>query len=262
LKPYYQDENTTIYCGDCAEVLPQIEQVDLTVTSPPYDQLRDYEEYSFEFEAIAKELFRITKQGGVVVWVVGDAVVDNSETGTSFIQALSFKALGFNLHDTMIYLKAGIPFPQTTRYAHGFEYMFVLSKGKPVTTNIIQDRPNAAGKSKRLISGYRQKDGSLSKGTSYKVIKETGARYNYWYLPNCKRGLQNDHPASFPEALANDHIRSWSNAGDTILDPFMGSNTTGKMALVNGCKFIGIEISEKYCEIAVKRIAQQGLNFG
>ena len=94
--------------GDCLEIMPTLadKSVDLTVTSPPYDNLRTYNGNSqFDFEGIAKELFRVTKDGGVVVWVVGDANINGSETGTSFRQALYFKEIGFNLHDTMIYQK-------------------------------------------------------------------------------------------------------------------------------------------------------------
>jgi DNA modification methylase len=260
MKPYYQDENTTIYCGNCAEMLPQIEPVALTVTSPPYDNLRDYDGYSFDFETIAKGLFHATKSGGVLVWVVGDAVINESETGTSFLQVLRFKEIGFNIHDTMIYIKAGSPFPEHVRYTQGFEYMFVLSKGRPKTVNLIRDRPNCAVG--RTTSGSnRQKNGVCMPSKKRKIIPELGSRFNYWILPNAKRGIQQDHPASFPEALANDHIRTWANAGDTILDPMMGSGTTGKMARINGCKFIGIEISEKYCEIAAKRLEQRVLCF-
>lgn len=100
-----------ITLGDCVELMKEIPDdfIDLTVTSPPYDNLRDYNNemtWNFEkFKEVAKELFRITKPGGVVVWVVGDATIKGSETGTSFRQALFFKDCGFNLHDTMIYKK-------------------------------------------------------------------------------------------------------------------------------------------------------------
>lgn len=252
--------NCRIILGDCLEEMRKIpeESIDLTITSPPYDNLRTYNGYSFDFESIAKELYRITKSGGVVVWVVGDSVVRGSETMTSFKQALFFNKIGFNLHDTMIYQKTGIPFPSKTRYLQCFEYMFVLSKGKPKTINLLEDRPNATAGQTRKSRKYRTKDGTFVKG-SEKPIKEYGVRFNIWKYQTGQYKSTKDleafkHPAIFPEALAEDHILSWSNKGDTVLDCFMGSGTTGKMALLNKRKFIGIEISKEYCEIAKERI--------
>lgn len=240
--------------GDCLEVMKTLEgnSIDLTVTSPPYDNLRDYKGYTFDFEGIAKELYRVTKEGGVVVWVVGDATIKGSETGTSFKQALFFKEIGFNLHDTMIWIKEQLAFPETNRYYPAFEYMFVLSKGKPKTTNLLKDRVNrSAG---RDVNGKsRQKNGEMTqRSQTGKIIENTGVRWNYWLLPNQKRGIE--HPAPFPEKLAEDHILSWSNEGDTVLDPMCGSGTTIKMAKKNNRKYIGIEISEEYCKIAEERV--------
>lgn len=252
--------NCRIILGDCLEEMRKIpeESIDLTITSPPYDNLRTYNGYSFDFESIARELYRITKSGGVVVWVVGDSVVRGSETMTSFKQALFFTKIGFNLHDTMIYQKTGIPFPSKTRYLQCFEYMFVLSKGKPKTINLLEDRPNATAGQTRKSRKYRTKDGTFVKG-SEKPIKEYGVRFNIWKYQTGQYKSTKDleafkHPAIFPEALAKDHILSWSDEGDTVLDCFMGSGTTGKMALLNKRKFIGIEISKEYCEIAKERI--------
>jgi site-specific DNA-methyltransferase (adenine-specific) len=255
-------ETNKIYQGDCLELMKQIEDnfIDLTVTSPPYDNLREYKGYVFNFEDIAKELFRITKEGGVVVWVVGDATIKGSETGTSFKQALYFKEIGFNLHDTMIYQKFGCPFPETNRYYPAFEYMFVLSKGKPKTTNLIRDRKNktAGGTFGRT---ERQKDGSLRLRSAFKLgrdakIKEQGVRWNVWqYQGQTIKG----HPAPFPEKLAEDHIKSWSNEGDLVFDPFAGSGTTCKMALLNKRNYLGFEISQEYVDIANKRLEQSKL---
>jgi site-specific DNA-methyltransferase (adenine-specific) len=247
-----------IHNMDCVEgmrMLPD-NSVDLTVTSPPYDNLRTYNGFTWDFEAVAKELYRVTKQGGVVVWIVADATIKGSETGTSFKQALFFKECGFNLHDTMIWEKFGFTATGSlaVRYAPVFEYMFVFSKGKPKCFNPIKDKPNKnAGK---FINGTnRQKDGSTRKisGCGKKKIHEFGQRYNVWHIDGAK-GNKSGHPAPFPEQLASDHIISWSNEGDTVLDPFMGSGTTAKMALLNGRNFIGFEISEEYCKIAEERI--------
>ena len=249
--------NAKLITGDNVEVLRQFPDdfVDLTVTSPPYDNLRTYNGFTWDFDALAKELYRVTKPGGVVVWVVGDATVKGSETGTSFKQALYFKDVcGFNLHDTMIYAKPNFSAVGAlqTRYAPVFEYMFILTKGKLKTFNPIKDRPcKTAGAVK--VGTVRNTDGSMKRKSNEGWVQpDFGQRYNIWEIsPQTQKG---NHPAPFPEALANDHIISWSNEGDVVLDPFMGSGTTGKMALLNNRKFIGVELSPEYVEIAKKRI--------
>ena len=256
----------TIICGDCLEVMKDWPDgcVDLVVTSPPYDDLRDYKGYSFDFEGIAQQLYRITKDGGVVVWVVADKTVNGSETGTSFKQALYFMKIGFNLHDTMIYEKSGCSFPETNRYYPIAEYMFILSKGTPKTINLISDRINTyAGEYVARENADRQKDGSLTPNTAYKneynkKVKQFGVRYNIWKYSVGKGNTTKDdvfaHPAIFPEKLAADHILSWSNSGDIVLDPMSGSGTTVKMANLLGRRYIGIDISPEYCQIAEDRL--------
>ena len=251
-----------LYNGDCLELMKDIpdKSVDLTVTSPPYDNLRSYngniEQWSFEkFKAIAKELYRITKQGGVVVWVVGDQTIKGSETGTSFKQALFFKEIGFNLYDTMIFAKKN-PIPLThKRYEQHFEYMFIFSKGKPKTFNPIMVENKFAGKERREGVKYRQQNGEFRKINTLGKVKLKSIKGNIWYYP--VGGNRTNHPAVFPEELAEDHIISWSNEGDTVLDCFMGSGTTGKMAVLNGRNFIGIELDAKYFEIAKERIEKE-----
>ena len=237
------------------------ECIDLTVTSPPYDNLRTYngyiEQWSFEkFQGIAKELYRVTKQGGVVVWVVGDATINGSETGTSFKQALYFKEIGFNLHDTMIYKKTKFPpiDPTTAyRYTGCFEYMFVFSKGKPKCCNYIKEKCKHAGK--RAVSYQRSKNDKLRYDRKEKnknhIVNDYKIKCNVWEYASCS---VKGHPAPFPEQLAHDHIISWSNENDTVLDCFMGSGTTIKMAKILNRNFIGIEKEPKYYEIAKKRI--------
>ncbi len=244
--------------GDCLELMKDIpdKSVDLTVTSPPYDNLRTYNgnisQWSFaKFQGIAKELYRVTKQGGVVVWVVGDATVKGSETGTSFRQALYFKEIGFNLHDTMIYEKLN-PMPKNSkRYEPAFEYMFIFTKGKIKTFNPILLPCKHAGK-KSSGTQYTANGALKKKWGSEKPVKKTKVKSNIWAYPVGNARVS--HPAIFPEQLANDHIISWSNEGDTVLDCFMGSGTTGKMALLNNRNFIGIELDDKYFEIAKQRI--------
>ena len=253
----YMIETDKIYCENCLDTMNRMPDnfIDLTVTSPPYDNLRTYKGYSFDFEKVAREIYRITKEGGVVVWVVGDATVKGSETGTSFKQVLYFKECGFNLHDTMIWNKGGFSAVGAlkVRYAPVFEYMFVLTKRKLKTFNPIKDRSNkCAGKN---VSGtIRQSDGSMTPMSKVMIINEYGQRFNIWeQSPQRQRG-KNKHPAPFPEQLANDHIISWSNEGDLVYDPFMGSGTAAKMAKLNNRNYIGSEISEEYCKIASARI--------
>lgn len=245
-------EINRIYNEDCLETMSRMESefIDLTVTSPPYDELRQYNGYQFQFEKVAEELYRVTKKGGVVVWIVSDGTVKGSETGTSFKQALFFKDCGFNLHDTMIYEKAGMAYPDSNRYHQVFEYMFILSKGVPKTVNLIKDREN---KFVGTVGGNKR--GGLCKRERH------GSRFNVWRYANGRDNSSKDriafkHPAIFPESLAEDHITSWSSKGDLVYDPFMGSGTTGKMALKNNRNWMGSEISLEYCEIANKRIRE------
>ena len=229
--------------------------IDLTVTSPPYGNLRTYNGYSFNFEETAQQLFRITKQGGVVVWIVSDSTIDGSETGTSFKQALYFKEIGFNIHDTQIYYKNN-PIPTAgNRYHQHFEYMFVFSKDKPKTSNPIMEECKYIGLANMKNRGTK---GSLD----YKKIERTKTKkvgnvffYSIGGGITTKDKIAFQHPAIFPEKLVQDQITTWSNDGDVILDPFMGSGTTAKMALVNKRNFIGSEISKEYCDIAEQRLA-------
>ena len=249
-----------LICGNNIEVLKTYPDnyIDLTVTSPPYDDLRNYHGYSFDFETIARELFRVTKKGGVVVWVVGDSVIKGSESGTSFKQALYFKEIGFNLHDTMIYSKNGLAKPESVRYYQSFEYMFVFSKGKPKSINLIQDKKNKCGGEIHGKFTIRQKDGSTRQRNSI-VIREFGVRENVWRYDIGKWKVTKDkiaynHPAIFSEKLAHDHIISWSNEGDLVLDPFAGSGTTLKMARQLKRNYIGIEINADYINIIKERL--------
>ena len=237
--------------------------VDLTVTSPPYDGLRTYNGYSFPFEEIAQELYRVTKQGGVVVWIVGDATINGSESGTSFRQALFFKECGFNLHDTMIYSSRKPPLTHN-RYEQEFEYMFVLSKGKPKTFNPIKVKTNFAGDVKKYNHG-KDTDAKKEKGDAVRwrdekmIINDQKIKGNIWDYATGMNGSSKDelaflHPAIFPEKLVADHIYSWSNESDLVYDPFMGSGTTAKMAHLQKRNWIGSEISSEYVELANKRL--------
>ncbi len=269
---YFESEKGILYCGDAEYVLKLFpsETIDLTVTSPPYDNIRLYganndselnKIWNFDkFKAIAHELYRITKKGGVVVWIVNDQTINGSETGTSFKQALYFKEVcGFYLHDTMIYYKESCQYPDTNRYYQSFEYMFVFSKGKPKTVNLIMDRENKRAGEKIGLSTYREKDGSMTIKKTNRRVKKYGVRFNVWHVsPGFNKSHTDDiaykHPATFPEQLPHDHIISWSNEDDIILDPMCGSGTTLKMAQLLNRRWIGIEINPEYCNIAKARV--------
>jgi DNA modification methylase len=247
------------YNENCLETMSKLNDnfIDLTITSPPYDNLRDYKGFDFDFKNIANELYRVTKEGGIVVWVVNDSTKKGSETGTSFRQALYFMECGFNLHDTMIY-KAEKPPLTHNRYEQKFEYMFVFSKGKPNTFNPIMEPSKYAGqdKSKRTM---RQDSDELGNRSGKGKVKPFKIKGNVWEYPighgkSTKDKIAFKHPAIFPEQLVTDHILSWSNEGDLIYDPFMGSGTVAKMSILNNRNYIGSEISEEYCNIIKERL--------
>jgi DNA modification methylase len=249
--------------GDCLEEMKKIPDgsIDLTVTSPPYDNLRTYNGNNAlwsesVWKSVIEELYKVTKPGGVVVWVVGDATVKGSETGTSFKQALWAKECGFNLHDTMIWNKEFIVPKPSNRYENSLEYMFVWSKGKPKTVNLIKDKPNV-GFGRKITGNKKNEFGKAVKlhgANAGKTVAEFGTRHNVWLIDPARGKKGHNHPAPFPEKLAHDHIISWSNEGDTVLDPFMGSGTTGVACKNLNRNFIGIELDKNYYEIAKKRI--------
>ena len=270
---YFETDNGILYNVDVVKGLKRFsdESIDLVVTSPPYDNLRYYSAknekdlqniWSFEkFKIIAKELYRIITKGGVVVWVVGDATIKGSETGTSFKQALYFKdECGFNLHDTMIWKKPNFSNPSRNRYHQTSEYMFVFVKDKLKTFNPIMDRKNKYKEGSLGRNSIRLKDGTM-KIVKNRTNKEYGMRHNVWEIKTA--GQENMckslyHPAPFSEQIAHDHIISWSNEGDIVLDPLCGSGTTLKMAEKLNRKWVGIEINPEYCEIAKARLSSNG----
>lgn len=233
------------------------ECIDLTVTSPPYDNLRTYNGFSFDWKKTIEQLYRVTKKGGVVVWVVGDQTVNGSETGTSFKQALYAMECGFDLHDTMIWAKdGGGAIGSNSCYTQNFEYMFVWSKGAPKAVNLIRDKQNLSFGKDKSGTGRRTADGT-HKIEQRKLCKEVSKRNNWWLVP-ISTGAEHPswHPAVFPVAIARDHIRSWSNEGDTVLDPFLGSGTTRIAAYDLNRQFIGFEISEEYFRLQEERFAR------
>ncbi len=256
-------EKNSIYRGECAKLMAKMPSdcIDLTVTSPPYDNLRDYNGYEFDYKKVLAGLYRVTKPGGVVVWIVADATIKGSETGTSFRQALyAMDVCGFRLHDTMIYQKVGNGAPQSRpyrRYSSAFEYMFVFSKNEPKTFNPIM----VYGKEQ----GLRRKSKRMKNGNIVGGVYNSGAgspKQNIWKIAhdhmkknNGVASVSSKHPAAFPESLARDHILSWSNSGDLVFDPMCGSGTTLKTAMQNGRDYLGFDMSNEYCELSRQRVA-------
>jgi DNA modification methylase len=254
-------KNGTVYLGDCLEIMPTLEQkFDLVLTSPPYDNLRTYNNslnWDFNiFQNVAKNIKELIVENGVCVWVVGDATIDGSETGTSFKQALYFKEdLGLNLHDTMIYQKSGMAFPESNRYFQIFEYMFIFSKMKPKTFNPLKDRKNVSAG--RIVRGKeRGKDEKMKiKSCTGNEIPEYNTRFNVWNIENCDRCTK--HPAVFSIKLAVDHIKTWTNEKDIVLDPFAGSGTTALACIKTNRRFVVIEKEPAYFHIICKRIKEE-----
>lgn len=245
-------EINKIYNEDCLDTMSRMENnfIDLTVTSPPYDNLRTYNGYSFDFESVAKELYRVTKKGGVVVWIVGDKTHKGCESLTSFKQALYFKEIGFNV-DTNIYQKQNYKPVNAKRYDNVFEYIFILSKGQPKTFNPIMVEK---ARVKKESGKYRQKDGTFKESIrkANKLKKHTNI-FSYSVGGHIADKIAFKHPAIFPEQLANDNIISWSNEGELVYDCFMGSGTTAKMSIINNRNYIGSEISQEYIDISNMR---------
>jgi len=246
-----------IICGDAVNIMNRMpeDSIDLTVTSPPYDELRDYKGYNFDFEGIAKGLFKVTKKGGVLVWVVGDKIKNGNKSLTSFKQALYFQEIGFNVHDVMIYRKKNTPFMRTNAYTNCFEFMFVMTKGKPNVFNPLKVKTVRQGQ--EMLPHNKGADGINRKILGELKPEKTMA--NIWEYAVGYGGTTSDkiafeHPAVFPEKLAEDHILSWTKKGDVVFDPMCGSGTTCKMAIKNSRSYIGCDISKEYVELTKKRL--------
>lgn len=247
----------SVYHSDCVELMKIMDEnsIDLTVTSPPYDELRHYNGYDFNVEHIAKGLFKVTNKGGVVVWVVGDKIKNGNKSLTSFKQALLFQEVGFNVHDVMIYKKKNTPFMRTNAYTNCYEFMFVFSKGTPKTFNPLKVKTMRQGN--EMLPHNKGADGINKKIMG--ELKPEKTMTNIWEYAVGLGGTTNDriafiHTAVFPEKLAEDHILSWTNEGDTVFDPMCGSGTTCKMAIKNKRFYIGCDISKEYVELTEKRL--------
>ncbi|MBK9155041.1 MAG: site-specific DNA-methyltransferase [Chloracidobacterium sp.] len=252
-------ETEKIYTENCLDTLSRVEDdvLDMTITSPPYDDLRDYNGYHFPVEKIAAALFAKTMPGGVVIWVVGDRTVNGSESLSSFRHAIAFNDAGFRVHDTMIYAKNNpIPSDCGKRYRQCFEYMFCFSKGRPKTFNPITQKikQEKAFKSFRITKVGRN-------DLAHDHVAPKRRKVNNIFSYNVGTSSSRDkvafkHPAIFPEKLVEDQIRTWTNEGDLVYDCFMGSGTTAKVAQLLHRRWFGSEISAEYVEIATERLSE------
>jgi site-specific DNA-methyltransferase (adenine-specific) len=257
LKNVVNISENNIYNYNCVEGMKFMPEnyIDLVVTSPPYDNLRDYNGYEFDYKKIAEGLFRVIKKGGVVIWVVADRTIKGNRTLTSFKHALAFQEVGFNVHDVMIYKKKNTPFMRSNAYTNCFEYMFVFAKGSPKTFNPIKVPTVRNGFEKMPIN-------KKADGVNNKVIgklNEMKTKDNIWEYAVGAGGSTNDkiafqHTAIFPEKLSLDHILSWSNENDLVFDPMCGSGTVCKIAMQNNRNYIGMDISKEYVELSKKRV--------
>ena len=250
-----------ILVGECSKVMGTFPDncIDLTVTSPPYDDMREYKGYIFDYNAVIDQLYRVTKDGGVVVWVVGDKIVNGGRTLTSFRQALAFQEIGFSIHDVMIFHKRQTPFMRSNAYTNCYEFMFVIRKGDKLNSfNPLTEPTKANSDDKYMMAQFNKGADGVN---NYRRVKlnRNKTKTNVWQYNIGFCGTANDdfafkHPAIFPDKLAKDHILSWTNKGDVVLDPMAGSGTTLKMARLNGRRYIGIEMSKEYAKIAAKRV--------
>lgn len=268
LTPYYSDATNTLYHGDCADVLPYLEaSPDLVITSPPYGLVRTYGGGAkvFDFDRVADAIVRAMGEGSVLVWIVTDTIANSSKTGASFTQALGFMDRGLWLHDTMIWQKNSPGVWTPNRYQQDWEYMFVFSKGAPPkTANMIQDRPIVSSLRPQKTTWDKGRHGDESKiAKPHTVVyKAEALRSSIWYFPTGGGSAAPDfpraheHPAIFPIRLIKDHIRTWSNEGDIVLDPMSGSGTVLRAAKDMHRIGVGVEINESYCKLAIDRLAQ------
>ena len=263
LKEYHETKHGLLFNQDSARTRNHYPFADLVITSPPYDNIRDYGGHAYNnevFERVAEFIVSCLKDGGVLVWNIQDQVVDGQRTLTSHRNALHFQSLGLRCHDVMIYAKAGTRFADVNRYLLNWEYMYIFSKGKPKTANLICDRKNKYAGTK-IHGTNREKDGSMSRNRKVNTIPEYGRRYAIWTMqPSSstkEREWCKEHPATFDVSLPTDHIRTWTNEGDIVVDPFMGSGTTAIAAIRTGRKYIGLEINEDYCKVAAERIDKE-----
>lgn len=252
--------NTILHC-DCLDGMRQLpdNSIPLAVTSSPYDAIRTYGGHAFAFEPVAKELWRITAPGGVVVWVIADQVIKGSLTGTKHRQVLHFLDLGFRLHNEITLTTVNTPLPQKIRYAQNSQTAYVLAKGRPHAVNLLRDKPNkSAGVFKREWVA-RSKDGTMRKGYYGKCIAPYSLRGDVWtYLVGNNHTTKDklSHPSPMAEQMAEDLIISFSRPGELVFDPMAGSGTTCKMALLNHRSYLGMEIHEPYWREAVERLSK------
>ena len=257
--------------GDCANILPLLPPADLILTSPPYGSMREYGGFqqAFDFASIASAIVANLTPGGVLVWIVGDQVVDGDESFESLHQALAFKALGLKAHQRLIFHRWSTAGVRANAYYKDFVDMYVFSKGKPKVVNLLHDRKNQkAGRPADFCNraGRRGDKIPTYRGQNGKLVPDYSNRGSIWSYPTGMAAGQKNgdltpqelsaHPAIFPIRLAIDHILSWTNSGDLVIDPMAGSGTTLRAAADLERRAIGVEINPSYCALIRHRLSQ------
>jgi site-specific DNA-methyltransferase (adenine-specific) len=233
--------------------------VDLMVTSPPYDSIRDYNGYAFDLHETGKEVYRILKPGGIGVMVLQDQTHNFGKSLTSFRTILDWcDSIGFKLFECVIYRKYG---PEGAWWRNRFrvdhEYMPIFLKGeRPQYFNKEPLKVQSKHGGRILTgSGSRRTDGGTNP-TVTRMINPTKCRGTIWdyLMAGDKDSLKRRHPATFPDQIPMDFISCFCPPGGIVLDPFMGCGSTAVAAVRLDRKFIGFEISSAYCELAKKRL--------
>jgi adenine-specific DNA-methyltransferase len=254
LEPYYDDGQITIFNADCRDVLPSMRGADLVLTSPPYNIGKEYERTTplpdyLDFQrSIIEQAAAATNDGGSVCWQVGNHVDSGEVFPLDCLLYPLFKDAGLTMRNRIVWT-FGHGLHCLRRFSGRHETIMWFSKGAPHfhldAVRIPSKYPN-----KRHYKGPRK--GELSGNP---LGKNPG---DVWDIPNVQHNHpeKTDHPCQFPVELARRLIAALVPPGGIVIDPFMGSGTTLAAAQREGRRAIGVELSEAYCEIAVRRLSQ------
>lgn len=250
-----------IICGDSVEILRSFpdNSIDIVVTSPPYDAIRDYKGFSYDLHATGKEIQRVLKLGGVAVIVIQDQTKNFGKTLTSFRTILDWcDSFGFKLFETVIYRKYGAEGAWwNKRFRVDHEYIPIFLKGeRPQYFNKEHLKIPSKHGGKTLTGGGTRLTNGIRIATRAIKINLMKCRGTIWEYLTAGDGsrLKHEHPATFPDKLPYDFIQCFCPEGGIVLDPFVGSGTTTVAAKNLGRRYIGIDIAPEYCAIAEKRM--------
>lgn len=257
-----------VYCGDCVKLMKLLPDstIDLVVTSPPYDKIRDYNgSIHFDLHKTGQEIFRVLKSGGIAVMVIQDQTKNFGKSLTSFKTIIDWcDNIGFKLFETIIYRKNGSEGVWwTKRFRVDHEYMPIFLKGKkPQYFNKEPLKiPSKHGGKVMTGSGSRKTNGETQKTVTRAINfkKCRGTIWNY-LMAGDKNPLKRKHPAVFPDKIPYDFIQCFCPEEGIVLDPFAGSGSTLVMAKKLRRSFIGFDIVPEYCELARERLKTEFVN--